>query len=146
MLCIFTGLQIEASFSMMNDIIDKRSSCMDIPTYGAIMNFKYYLIAKSHSSFQWYCRKSILYDSVNIVLDYRMRTANCGYTKKSQKKREETKKKSWLYRSTTTSKEICEKKRSVKRRISKGKSKRLEMVHNNVGLHSPWISCIQKPV
>ena len=66
-----------------------------------------------------------------------MRTTNCGYTKKSQKKREETKKKSWQYRSITVSKEICEKKRSVKPRISKGKSKRLEMVHNNVSLHSP---------
>ena len=48
MLCIFTGPQIEASFTMINDIKDKRSSRMDIPTYGAIMNFKYYLIAKIH--------------------------------------------------------------------------------------------------
>ena len=48
---ICTSPQIEASFSMMNDIIDTRSSRMDIATHGAIMNVKYGLIAKSQSSF-----------------------------------------------------------------------------------------------
>ena len=62
-LSIFTGPQIEASFSMMNDIIDKRSSRMDIATYGAIMNVKYGLIAKSQSSFQKYHRR-IFYETL----------------------------------------------------------------------------------
>ena len=48
---------------MMNDIIDKRSSRMDIATYGAIMNVKYGLIAKSQSSFQKYHRR-IFYETL----------------------------------------------------------------------------------
>ena len=44
-LSIFIGSQIEISFSMMNNNIDKCSSCMDM---GAIMNIKYDLIAKGH--------------------------------------------------------------------------------------------------
>ena len=41
----------------MNDIIDKHSSCMDIAIYGALMNVKYDLIAKGHSSFlECHCR------------------------------------------------------------------------------------------
>ena len=59
-LSIFTGPQIEASFSMINDIIDNRSSRMDIAEYGAKMNVKYGLIAKSQSSFQKYHRRNIL--------------------------------------------------------------------------------------
>ena len=36
-LSIFTGPMVEYSFSMMNDIIDSRSSRMEIETYSAIM-------------------------------------------------------------------------------------------------------------
>ena len=97
---------------MMND---KRSSRMDIATYGAIMNVKYDLTAKGHSSFQEYYRKNMLYDPVNTVLGYHMNTANCQYTKRLQKKREEPKKNSLEYGPATASKETCEK-------IGKGKS------------------------
>lgn len=76
-LSIFTGPQIEASFSMMNNIIDKLSSHICMVTYGAIMNVKYGLIARGHSSFQEYHLKSKLYDPVNTVLGCHMSTANC---------------------------------------------------------------------
>ena len=36
-LSIFTGPHVETSFSMMNDIIDKRSSRVDVSTYSAII-------------------------------------------------------------------------------------------------------------
>ena len=48
-LSIFIDPQTEASFSMMNDIIKKHSSRMDVATY-----VKYDLIAKTQSSFQKY--------------------------------------------------------------------------------------------
>ena len=81
-LSIFTGRHMEASFSMTNDVINKRSSQMDIATYGAIMNVKYGLIAKSQSSFQKYHQRNILRDPINHILTYNMRTANARYTKR----------------------------------------------------------------
>ena len=40
---IFTGMMVECSVSMMNDIIDSRSGCMETETYSAIMTAKYSL-------------------------------------------------------------------------------------------------------
>ena len=40
-LSIFTGPMVECSFSVMNDIIDSRSGCMEIDTYSAIVTTKY---------------------------------------------------------------------------------------------------------
>ena len=85
-LSIFIGLQIEISFSMMNNNIDKCSSCMDM---GAIMNIKYDLIAKGHSSFQE-CHCKNIYDPVNTVLGYHMHSANFRYTERVQKKQKKT--------------------------------------------------------
>ena len=62
---------------MMNDVIDQLPSRMDIATYGAIINVKYGLIAKYHSSFREWCQKNTLYDPVSTVLGYHMRTENC---------------------------------------------------------------------
>ena len=42
-LSIFTGRMGECSFSMMNNIIDSRSGCMEIETCSAIMTTKYSL-------------------------------------------------------------------------------------------------------
>ena len=81
-LSIFTGPQIEASFSMINGIIDNRSSRMDTAEYGAKMNVKYGLIAKSQSSFQKYHQRNILRDPINHILTYNMHTANARYTKR----------------------------------------------------------------
>ena len=120
-LSIFTGPQIEASFSMMNDIIDKRSSRMDVATYGAIMNVKYGLIAKGKSSFQNYHRRNVLRDPVDHILAYNMRTANA-----LQHQRDQTKKKNLKYRPLTIEKQSVKKK---KRRKGRGKSK-FDQVHS----------------
>ena len=82
----FIGSQNEASFSMKNAIIGKRSSRRDIATYGAIMNAKSDLITKGRSSFHKYHCKNILHDPVNTLLVYHKRTTNCRYTKRLQKK------------------------------------------------------------
>ena len=65
----------------MGGIIDKRSSHIDIATYSAVMNIKYDMITKGHSSFQEYYHKNI-YDLVNTVLSYHVCTANCHYSKR----------------------------------------------------------------
>lgn len=38
---VFTRPQVEASFIVTIDIIDKRSNCMDITTYSAIIKVKF---------------------------------------------------------------------------------------------------------
>ena len=42
-LSIFHGPQVESSFSVMGDVIDPKSSRMDIKTYDAIQSVKYTL-------------------------------------------------------------------------------------------------------
>ena len=110
----------------MNDIMDKRSSRMDIATYGAIMNVKYGFIPKSQSSFQKYHRHNILRDPINHILTYNMRTANARYTKRLQQKLAETRTETLQYRPTSLmTKKTAPK---MKRRKGKGKSK-FEKVH-----------------
>ena len=99
---------------------------MDIATYGAILNVKYGLIAKSQSSFQKYHRRNILREPINHILTYEMRTTNARYTKRLQQKRAETRTKTLKYRPTALmTKNIVPK---IKRRKGKGKSK-FETVH-----------------
>ena len=150
-LSIFTGRHMETSFSMTNDVINKRSSQMDIATYGAIMNVKYGLIAKSQSSFQKYHRRNILRDPINHILIYNMRTANSRYTKRLQQKRAETRTKTLQYRPTSLmTKKIAPK---MKGRKSKEKSKFekvckaasvVKNIEKKIGVEAPVM--VTKPV
>ena len=79
-LSIFTGPQIEASFSVMNDM-DKKSNRMDVSTYSAIMNVKYSLKAENTTFKKYYC-KDILHHPLNPRLLYDMRTSRSRYTRK----------------------------------------------------------------
>ena len=62
-LSIFTRPHVEAYFSRMNDIIDKKSNCMDIETYSGIMNIKYCLETKTSAAL--YNRSDPLHDLVD---------------------------------------------------------------------------------
>ena len=116
-LSIFTGPQVETSFSMMNDIIDKRSSRMDITTYSAIMKVKFGLLADGQSSFKKFHRRNILRDPVDKVLAYNMRTARSRYVKRLSEKRELISKKKKLYKITESNK----KSRKIKRKSKHSK-------------------------
>lgn len=118
-LSIFTGPQVEASFSMMNDIIDKRSNRMDITTYSAIMKIKYSLLADGRSSFKKFYRRNVLRDPVDKVLVYNMRTARSRYIKRLSDKREITVNKRKQYQLPTN-------------RVNKGKNLKHSDIHNKV--------------
>ena len=87
-LSIFTGPMVECSFSIMNDIIDSRSGCMEIDTYSAIVTTKYNIKSTGKSAAIKYNRKDILRDPVDSTLSYYMRTSSSRYKKCLKSKRD----------------------------------------------------------
>ena len=83
-LSIFTGLIMECSFSMMNDIIDSRSGHMEIETYSTILTRKYSRKCSKSTALK-FNGTDMWQDPVDSTLSYRMRTfsshKNCLKTK-----------------------------------------------------------------
>ena len=52
LLTIFHGPRVESSFSVMGDVMDKKSGRMNEPTYSAIRTVKYSLNAKTSHAFR----------------------------------------------------------------------------------------------
>ena len=89
-LSIFSGPHVESSFSLMSNIIDKRSNHMNIDTYNAIMTIKYSLQSKSSSEI--YRRPHILYDPIDKEMYYYVRTSHSRCKKRMDKNQLEKKK------------------------------------------------------
>ena len=83
-LSIFSGPQVESSFSKMNDLIDKKANRMDSATYDTIMTVKYVLQSKTSDIYR---RGNPLYDSTNKNTYCYCRTSNSRYKKKMSEKR-----------------------------------------------------------
>ena len=69
-LSIFTGLLVESSFSMMNDIIDSWLGRTEIDTYSVIMTVKYQLKSAGVTALSKFYRKEILRDCVDRYMCY----------------------------------------------------------------------------
>ena len=54
LLSCFHGPQVESSFSMMGDIMDKESSNMNVETFSAIQMVKYNLISENKSAVDFF--------------------------------------------------------------------------------------------
>ena len=80
-LSIFTGPRVESSFSMMNDIVTPRTSCMSVETYSSYMSVKYSLISEGKSAAARYLRKNVMCDPINKTRAYYLRTARSQYVK-----------------------------------------------------------------
>ena len=52
LLTIFHGPRVESSFSVMGDVMDKKSGRMNVSTYSAIQTVKYSLKAKTSQAFR----------------------------------------------------------------------------------------------
>ena len=78
-LSIFTGLMVESSFSMMNDIIDSRSGRTEINS--AIVTVKYQLKSAGVTAWSKFCRKDILRDPDDGNTCYYIRTTCLCYKK-----------------------------------------------------------------
>ena len=64
-LSIFTGPQVEPSFSMVNDIVTPRASRMSVEMYSSYMSVKYSLISEGKSAAARYSRKNVMRDPIN---------------------------------------------------------------------------------
>ena len=118
-LSIITGPHVETSFSMMNDIIDKRSSRMDISTYSAIMKVKYGGMAEGVSCTNKFHRRNVLRNPVDRVLSYNMRMAHSRYYKQLKEKRKKNSEKKNLYQTVSGSINV--------RKSSSGKKRKAEI-------------------
>ena len=96
-LWIFTGLQVESSFSMMNDIVTPRTSRMSVKTYSSYMLVTYSLISEGKSAAARYLRKNVMRDPINKTRAYYLRTARSRYVKRLKKLRETIKRKIIVY-------------------------------------------------
>ena len=92
-LSIFTGPRVEHSFSLMNDIINKKSNRMNIDTFSAIQTLKYDLKSKETTTLKLYRREDIHKTPVDKALVYHMHTAYGRYKRKAEAKSEEAKQK-----------------------------------------------------
>ena len=95
-LSIFTGLQVESSFSMMNDIVTPRTSRMSVKTYSSYMSVKYSLISEGKSAAARYLRKNVMRDPINKTRAYYLRKARSRYVKRLKTQRDNKDKKSLL--------------------------------------------------
>ena len=81
-LSVFSGQYVEASFSQLNNIIDKISNCMVIEAYSGIMNVKYSLQMKTNSSrstSSLYQRLDPERNSVDKNMCYNLRTSYASF-------------------------------------------------------------------
>ena len=49
-LCIFYGPRVESSFNLMDDIVDKRSTKINVDTFSSIQTIKYGLKARNRDA------------------------------------------------------------------------------------------------
>lgn len=87
-LSCFHGAQVEGSFNIMSDIIDKRSGRMQIQTYSAIQTVKYKLLAENKSAVQFFHKKNFRCEPVDRKLCYNLRSSRMCYQKELDEKKE----------------------------------------------------------
>ena len=75
----FSVPHVEFSFSLMSNILDKRSNRMNIDTYNAMMTIKYSLQSKASSEI--YRRPDVLYEPIDKEMCYYVRSSHSRYKK-----------------------------------------------------------------
>ena len=92
-LSVFHGPRVESSFNVMGDVMDKKSSQMNMETYSSSQDVKYGLKArkpkssKSSRSVEYFSREDKYFSPVDKSLARNMRNASKLYTKKKNEKR-----------------------------------------------------------
>ena len=81
-LSVFTGPQVEQSFSSMNLIINSKTNRLDIQTYCALQSVRYELKAKHTTALDYYHREDVVRDPVDRSVARHMQTAYSRYKKR----------------------------------------------------------------
>ena len=89
-LSIITGPRVEQSFSMMNNIIHKKTSRINVSTYAAYQALKYHLINKKKTSTQLFKRDDPIYDPIDKPMICHIQTSWKRFKTQSTKKAKET--------------------------------------------------------
>lgn len=82
-LSIFHGPRVESSFSLMNEIIDRRSGNMKIATFNSIQTVRYALQAREKTAVELFRREDVQHGEVDRTLCRNILTA--GTTDKQQR-------------------------------------------------------------
>lgn len=64
-LSIFTSPHVESSFNLMKDIIDDRSTNMNVNTFSSVQTIKFHLRSRGKSSVQYWGKRDHLHDEVD---------------------------------------------------------------------------------
>lgn len=80
---------VESSFSVMNNILDDKSTRMGVDTYSAIQTVKYALHSTGKPAVECFARKDVKHTPVNHRMCRLMRGAAAAYKGKLKKAREE---------------------------------------------------------
>lgn len=88
-LSLFHGPIVEGSFSMMSDIIDKRSGRMQIDTYSAIQTVRYKLLSEKKSAVEFFHKKDFLHQPIDATLCRNLRSSRMNYQKELDEKKKE---------------------------------------------------------
>ena len=88
LLTCFHGPMVEGSFSAMGDILDAKSTRLNMETYSALQTVKYDLRAKGKSATEMYARSDIVFGPVNSMLCQDVRRSYGRYKKVLMEKRQ----------------------------------------------------------
>ncbi|XP_059891711.1 uncharacterized protein LOC132445645 [Gadus macrocephalus] len=88
-LSIFHGPRVESSFSWMNDVIDQRSSNMNVPTFNAIQTVKYTLQSRGKTAMQLYRMEDVKFGEVDRTLCKNINSAAATYKRQQKMNQEE---------------------------------------------------------
>jgi hypothetical protein len=85
-LCIISSPVVERNFSIMNDVINKKTNRIDCDTFNAIQSIKYDLQAKKASTIDVYKWEDKLRSPVDKATCYHVQTAYSRYQRRLQEK------------------------------------------------------------
>lgn len=87
LLTCFHGPKVEASFSLMNNIVTSNSSRMNVPTFSAFQTVKYELSSQKKSAVSCFAKKDYLRERVDRKLCKNMRSSFNSYKEEQSKNR-----------------------------------------------------------
>ncbi|KAK6171846.1 hypothetical protein SNE40_018271 [Patella caerulea] len=93
LLSCFHGPQVEASFSVMNNVIDSKTCRLNISTYNAIQHENSGLTASGKSAVQFYAKNDFVHDKIDTNLAKNMVAASTTYKREIKKRKEKSEEK-----------------------------------------------------
>ena len=97
-LSCFHGPMVESSFNLMGDIIDIRSTRMNIATFSAIQTVKYGLMSRKMTALECFRKGDVKHDPIDGHLCRNFKTAAAAYAREKKEKKQQKEDKLTLVR------------------------------------------------